>query len=324
MPIDRRKFLGIAIESAAMYGLAACAQELKITLTPEAVTTTTPTSPPTLQPRTATAVATQEFTPTAFVTKVSTPRSTPDPTETRKLKPPRPINTATSTPRPRLTSIPQGKATVSAEAAKTPEHTKPLNDYFIWKGNPNKPNVALTFDDGWLQVENLLNALKETKTRLTLFPTGQALANPANIVSWKGLLALGCEFSCHSYTHDPVENQTTDQIVGEIRRSQQELNKTMGQNVPYAYYRPPYGGRSRNLVEALKITRLTGYIWSFSSDGTSILSSPWLVQQRIVNNVKSGDIVLQHFNYNDVTNLAQIIDGLRKKGLTPTLLREVV
>lgn len=308
-----------------MCGLAACAQELKITLTPEASTTLVPTYPPTITPRIITVTAIPESTtaPAPTASKIIAPRSTPDPTETREPRPPRPTSTATSTPRPRPTSTAQ-KAGPTAEATPSPTPTKSLNDYFVWRGDINKPNVALTFDDGWFQVENLLNALKDTKTRLTLFPTGQALANPDNINFWRGLRAIGCEFGCHSYTHSPVERQTSDQIIEEINRSQQQINKTMGQNTPFTCYRPPYGGRSWNLVEALKKTSLTGYIWSFSSEGTSILSSPWQVEQRIVNFVKNGDIVLQHFNYNDVTNMAQIIDGLRKRGLNPTTLREVV
>ena len=80
------------------------------------------------------------------------------------------------------------------------------------------------------------------------------------------------------------------------------------------------------IVLALPVTMLdtkvvSAVIMFCESSGISPVNFPDILSFRLV---KNGDIVLQHFNYNDVTNMVKIIDGLRKKGLVPATLREVV
>ncbi len=197
-----------------------------------------------------------------------------------------------------------------------------LRDQFIWRGNPGLSNVALTFDDGFSQVRNCLSVLKNTETRLTVFPTGQAINADPKV--WKEMYDWGCDFGCHTYSHSYIERLSVDEIVGEINRSQNALDIAIGKSAPYRFFRPPGGGMSWNVVEAMKKTGLTGVIWTLSSEGTSKIATPASTYNRVATLSGKGFIVLQHFNYNDVASLEQTILTLRQRKLNPTPLAAVL
>lgn len=231
------------------------------------------------------------------LTKLPTPTQTPAPT---------------LTPTPTLTPIPT-------------EIIANLASSFIWRGDANKPNVAITIDDGWWEdsIVKITQILKETKTKLTLFIPGQAIKAYDKL--WRELVNIGCKIECHSYTHRfDVAKLPVEDILDEIDRSQAVLDQVLGRHEPFSFYRPAGGAMSENIVKALKLRNLRGVIWTLSGEGTSKIATPETVTQRILSLAGNGYITLHHFSENDAGALKPIILGLRAKGLTPSRLDEVV
>lgn len=223
-------------------------------------------------------------------------------------------------------------ATATITATPTPLATESLRlaDQFIWRGNPNKPNVALTFDDGWWpeQIVKFIEIIKKTNTPLTVFLAGQAIdaiekaeKNQPYRSLIRQLDELGCEFGCHSYAHEPdFAYKSVGDIVSSIEKSQIALDNAVGRHIPFRFFRPPGGAISWNMVEALKKTGLKGVIWTLSGEGTSPTTTSSSIHDRIVGNSANGFITLQHFIDKDTGALEPIINDLRGKGLNPTTL----
>jgi peptidoglycan-N-acetylglucosamine deacetylase len=239
-----------------------------------------------------------------------------------KLSKPEPTSTPIPTPTPTLTPFP----TPTPTPKPTPtEIIANLAGSFIWRGDANKPNVAITIDDGWWDesIVKVTQILRETKTKLTLFVPGQAINAYPKL--WRELDSIGCKIECHSYTHRfDVAKLSVEDILDEIDRSQAVLDKVLGRHEPFSFYRPAGGAMSENIVKALKLRNLRGVIWTLSGEGTSKIATPETVTNRILSLAGNGYITLHHFLKNDADALKPIILGLRAKGLTPCRLDETV
>jgi peptidoglycan/xylan/chitin deacetylase (PgdA/CDA1 family) len=250
-------------------------------------------------------------------------------------------NTATPTPYPVIplstpdeAEIPGRKKrilrteTASPTATATPtskEAFDNLSRQFIWRGDINKPKVAVTIDDGWWEgpIVKITEVLKEMGVKLTFFIPGQAINAFPKL--WRGLDGLGCKFECHSYSHSfGMEKFTVEQLLGEIDRSQAALDQVLGRHEPFSFYRPVGGTINENIVRALKMRNLRGVIWTLSGEGTSKIATSETITKIILAKAGNGFITLHHFNDADAGALKPIIQGLAAKGLTTTRLDEIL
>lgn len=293
--------------------------------------------------------------PNPTPTEIAVPEQKPDPTAspiptrqaenpTRPFFPsptfsptPKPENTPTlpkPTPRPtnqEVVELPIKRVPPKPPPTETPtvvipsREIKDLRKEFIWQGNPAKPAVALTFDDGWWasQVEAFKNTLKETGVKLTVFPVGRKIDEFPSL--WKELYDLGCEFGCHTYTHRfGMDQLSADEILSEIDQSQKALNNALGKNVPFQFFRPVGGAISENIVKALRARSIQGVIWTLSGEGTSPIANPDYVYKRITTLSKNGFIVLEHFIQNDTEALKRVVTELKRENLPPLKLSQIL
>ncbi len=134
--------------------------------------------------------------------------------------------------------------------------------------------VAITFDDGYDDILQMLPLLGEHRITITVFvPTafiGKTkswdsflLKNQRRHLSEeqiKQLVAAGVEFGSHSHSHCDLSRLKDDAIEEELRKSKNILEALTGREVKYIAY--PFG-RGDNRVSA--IARRLGYqagIWS--------------------------------------------------------------
>ena len=82
--------------------------------------------------------------------------------------------------------------------------------------DPEKPMLALTFDDGpGERTMDLLNALEEYKAHATFFMCGTSLSRTDIDVDaiLKKMDAIGCDTSNHTMTHPKLDTLTAEQVV---------------------------------------------------------------------------------------------------------------
>lgn len=158
--------------------------------------------------------------------------------------------------------------------------------------DPEKPIVALTFDDGpGKGTSAILDLLQQYDARATFFVIGLCLEQPAQVEKLQRAYDLGCAIGSHTYDHVSFKKLSAEQIRSQTDRVNELLIQYIGE--PASLVRPPYG----HITDAAREAAETPYIhWSIdtedwlSRDSQSIIA---IVQE----NVQDGDIILMHDIY---------------------------
>ena len=186
----------------------------------------------------------------------------------------------------------------------------------IFSGNPTLPRLALTFDDGYVNVSSFLDVCRAVNVRLTLFPIGQVIeANPA---PWQRAVADGHEIGCHTYWHQPLGGQPYEVVANELSEFMRVARTYLGLNT-VSYFRPPCGSGWNEPalqqavadfgMKVVMLNRVNGMNQcpNPSPTGRDVFST--FCQQ-----AKTGDMFLYHFRYQEVDALADIVEFCRGQG----------
>lgn len=191
--------------------------------------------------------------------------------------------------------------------------------------------IALTFDDGPdpERTPAILDTLAELGARATFFVIGRYLERHQALA--RRIVAEGHELGNHSWAHRPWQNFYSRRVhQADIERTA-ELIRAVSGATREPLYRPPVGLKSPELARAAMARQLQLVAWSVHSRDT--FGQRWqLVAHRVLNRVRSGDIVLLHDGHaaegrhrdNAVNALPLILCGLQAKGLQSVTVSELL
>lgn len=177
--------------------------------------------------------------------------------------------------------------------------------------DPNKPMIALTFDDGPVPgvTDKILDVLKQYNVRATFFVCGWRLDKEENRDLLRKIAAQGCEIGNHSWSHRKLLGQNFVSVRYEINNTNDVIFDITG--IQPRCFRPPGGG---NTFEAGSVTRDDGVeiiLWSQSgnvheTDPKKIAQN---VEKQIVdgNPLEPGDVVLLHDTHESMVEAVKII-----------------
>jgi len=181
----------------------------------------------------------------------------------------------------------------------------------------DKKILFLTFDDGPSPKTTLLllEELEKLDVRATFFLLGINILENENIV--KELYLKGHTIGNHTYSHKNLNSLSSQKQKEEIDKTN-ELIKSIIQITP-KYFRPPYGNKNNN---TLSVTDMTFILWSVDTlDWQSRNADK--VSNKIISNVKDGDIILLHDIYkSSVQGAVKAITKLQKEGYVFLSLEE--
>lgn len=185
--------------------------------------------------------------------------------------------------------------------------------------------IALTFDDGYVNVAKLLDAARTADVRLTLFPTGKVLlANPR---IWQRAIEEGHEIGCHTFNHAALGALSYDQVAWELEQWRSTASAQLGLTGA-RYLRPPFGdGWSADAVQrAAREAGLQIVMWNRVNTMKQRSSTPRPadVLQGFVEEAQAGDIVLYHFHWQEVAAFADIVAHARAQGWKVTTVSDLV
>ncbi len=152
----------------------------------------------------------------------------------------------------------------------SPHRFKAQIDYFARRGlefvtvshlNPNKAQLAITFDDGYQSVYRTAFPILQPRGILaTVFPVvdfinranswDYQLGRPTYHLSWdelRELVQAGWEVGSHGLTHRRLAQLPLSEIQKEVRESKQRLEDKLGCRV--TSFCPPFGSCSAALLE---------------------------------------------------------------------------
>ena len=197
---------------------------------------------------------------------------------------------------------PSEETALAAENAAEPENQPEEGQAPLRAVDPDKPMVALTFDDGPSGEYSplILDCLEKNNAVATFFEIGCNVANYPEID--KRAVELGCEIGSHSYYHNVLPGQSQEDIAEDQRLCKEVFENAIGTDP--VLIRPPQG----SVVKSI----LNQYDQIFV--GWSVDTEDWLYQNvdRTVNKVQQagdldGQVILMHSIYKESVQAAEIL-----------------
>jgi peptidoglycan-N-acetylglucosamine deacetylase len=193
----------------------------------------------------------------------------------------------------------------------------------IVRGNTQRPEIALTFDCGASGVPTpaILAALRESHARVTFFITGQFATQYPELTRQ---IAAEHEIANHSWSHPDFAKLSNAQIVSEMQRGDEALNRIAGVNTK-PLWRAPFGSRDSRI---LGVARENGWPYEIywtadSGDWTNI--TPAQVRQNVSKAAGNGIIVVEHCGSTQTALvIGDILSDMAAKGLKVVTVSEIL
>ncbi|MDD3402409.1 MAG: polysaccharide deacetylase family protein [Hespellia sp.] len=152
--------------------------------------------------------------------------------------------------------------------------------------DPNKPMIAITFDDGpGNDTSRLLDAVEQHGIHVTFFMLGQHAAAYSQLLP--RMEALGCELGNHSWDHPQLTTLSSDEVTSQVSRTNQAISQAVGHNA--TVLRPPYGATNKTVSSLVGLPQI---LWSIDTLDWKTKSKDETVQSIL--SAQDGDIVLLH------------------------------
>ena len=180
----------------------------------------------------------------------------------------------------------------------------------ICKADKQKDMISFTFDDGVdpEMTPKVLDVLLKHKVKGTFFLIGEKARLYPEIV--KRILAEGHEIGNHSLSHKSnFPLQTSSVIKAQLSETNNILREISGSDP--IYFRPPFGVTNPMIGKAVREMGFICIGWSIRSLDTMGRDIN-LTTERVLRNIKGGDIILLHDNRERADELLDnILNGCR-------------
>jgi len=174
--------------------------------------------------------------------------------------------------------------------------------------DPNKPMIALTYDDGPSKyTKELLDLLKENNSAATFFVLGLQVNKYQDTIVQ--MIEDGNQIGNHSYDHKRLTTLNDEELYNQINKTDNLIYETALYK-PFVM-RPPYGTTSEALIEKLQKPIIK---WSIDTRDWESRNSE-AITDIILEKVKDGDIILMHDLYESSLEASKtVIPELIKRG----------
>ncbi len=167
--------------------------------------------------------------------------------------------------------------------------------------DPDKPMIALTFDDGPYPpvTEELIEFLLKNDARATFFVVGYNADKYTSTI--QEAYEKGFEIANHTESHASLVGLTKEELHDEVDAINELLNSFGIKGS--LYLRPPYGSHDETMEANLSVPMIT---WSVDSQD-------WLsrdadsIEKRIIGQCEDGDIILMHDIYQSTLDAVKTI-----------------
>lgn len=184
--------------------------------------------------------------------------------------------------------------------------------------DPDKPMVALTFDDGPSEhTATILDALEQNNAHATFFVVGENI-NTCTGEYIKRAASIGCEIGSHTYDHCDLTSVCAEEVDHTIKKTDDVVFNLI-ERYPY-WLRPPYGAFNDSV--RLQIQKPLAF-WSIDTRDWDTRDTASTVNI-VLNYIEDGDIVLMHDFYAPTAAAAeQLIPTLIEQGYQLVTLSEM-
>ncbi|WP_188992488.1 polysaccharide deacetylase family protein [Paenibacillus nasutitermitis] len=182
----------------------------------------------------------------------------------------------------------------------------------IYKGNPNKPMVALMINVAWGNefLEPMLKTLEQHNVKATFFLDGTWLKKNTDMA--RLIQSYGHELSNHAYTHPNMSRLDRQTAYNEIAKTEALLKSTL--NVNNVWFAPPSGDFNQMTVEVAAEQGLKTVLWTLDTVDWQHPPAASIVN-KIRTRVEPGSLILLHPTDSSSEALPGMIAAIKHKGL---------
>jgi len=200
-------------------------------------------------------------------------------------------------------------------------HLSDLPPSPIYRGNPEKPMVALLINVAWGNefIPPILRSLENNQVKATFFFDGSWVKkNPVLAVM---IYKEGHEIGNHAYSHPNLEKKSPSETMEELQKTNAVIEETI--DVKPKWFAPPSGSfNQETILTARKLDMLT-ILWTVDTVDWRNPPSSEMVK-RVVSEVSDGSMILMHPTSPTAEGLEQMIKGIKNKGYVLGTVTEIM
>lgn len=184
--------------------------------------------------------------------------------------------------------------------------------------DPNKPMVAITFDDGPHpeHTRAILSALKKYNGAATFYVLGKRATVYSDVI--QEIHNSGSEIGNHSWAHADYSKLNSSDIKTDKNKVQNTIKEIIG-TAP-ATIRVPYGATNKEVEAGVGMPVI---LWSVDTNDWKDKDKAVIVQ-RATSNIKDGDIILMHDIWKETADaVPDILKELSNKGFQIVTVSEM-
>jgi peptidoglycan-N-acetylglucosamine deacetylase len=188
---------------------------------------------------------------------------------------------------------------------------------YLTRGPGDRPEVALTFDDGPdpRHTPRVLETLDRYRVTATFFCVGAAAGAHPELLARAA--DAGHQIANHTWSHPYLPDLTHDEVRWQVAATGSALTAAAGQAAAPGLVRPPYGVYTPEVLGWLAGQGATTVLWDVDT-GDWQLPGPDAIAAQAVRGARNGSIVLLHDGGGDRTQttaaLPATIEGLLDRG----------
>lgn len=187
--------------------------------------------------------------------------------------------------------------------------------------DPQRPMVALTFDDGPhpRNTPRILETLKTYDGASTFFMVGTNVERYPDVVLQ--VAENGSEIASHTYNHPNLTRLSADSLNVQLNRVSELVNDLTHQQIQIQTLRPPYGAVNEQVKEASPTPLI---LWSLDTLDWKTRSAEKTVDL-VLSQVEDGDIILMHDIHAESADAAEtLIPKLTEMGFQLVTVQELM
>jgi peptidoglycan/xylan/chitin deacetylase (PgdA/CDA1 family) len=212
---------------------------------------------------------------------------------------------------------------VEIVAQDSEERQRGIRSQKIISGNPDKPYVALTFDDGphGSRTTDLLKILRRLSVPSTFFVVGMEAREYPKIL--EQIVLEGHEIGNHTYHHYRLPRIPLEEVGPEINMAQDLIHSLIG--LKTRLFRPPGGEYNSSIQRVIEQHGHINVLWTDDPADYTLGRTPEVIEQFVLRDITPGGIILLHDGVRATYDaLPKIVSKIRAKGYIFVTVSELI
>lgn len=190
-------------------------------------------------------------------------------------------------------------------------HLEDLPPEPIYRGNPEKPMVALLINVAWGNeyIPEILNILNQHQTKATFFFDGSWVKKNPDLA--QSIQKEGHEIGNHAYSHPDLNQRSREDTIVELKKTNDVIKQTL--DIQPQWFAPPSGSFNGVTVQVANQLGMKTILWTADTvDWKKPLPSEMV--NRVMSQVGNGSMVLMHPTKPVAQGLDSMITKMKAKG----------